>query len=352
MTRSSDIEYKVFFNKVVGREEVQLLSDAELQKFFGKSRILIIGAGGSIGSALAKRLIFAKIMNVFFLDHDESSLHALALELSGIGASSSNNFFVGDIRDYQSIKDVVSHVMPTIVVHAAALKHLAILERFPREGFLTNIIGTLNVAEICVEHNVEQFVNISTDKAANAISVLGKTKKLGELITEEIFTNTGLNYCSVRFGNVFSSRGSVIETFIHQIRHQIPVTLTDKRVARFFMSRNESANLVLAATSLKESGTFIQNMGEEVMILDVINRIAEYLNLKATIKIVGLKNGEKMHEELFDGPVLPTRFEPISRSVHSFRNGLVKEIKQFLPKNNIEALEQIENLTLTYLKTV
>jgi FlaA1/EpsC-like NDP-sugar epimerase len=93
-------------------------------------------------------------------------------------------------------------------------------------------------------------------------------------------------------------------------------------------------------------------MGEEVMILDVINRIAEYLNLKATIKIVGLKNGEKMHEELFDGPVLPTRFEPISRSVHSFRNGLVKEIKQFLPKNNIEALEQIENLTLTYLKTV
>lgn len=350
MKRLLDTEYKFFFNEVVGRHEIQLLNDTEVQRLFGESRILIIGAGGSIGSALARRLVLAKIKNLFFLDRDESALHGLALELSDTAASHSDNFFIADIRDRQSIKDVIAQVKPTIVIHAAALKHLAILERFPREGFLTNIIGTMNVAEMCIEYKVEQFVNISTDKAANPISVLGKTKKLAELITEEVFTDTGLNQCSVRFGNVFASRGSVIETFIHQISNQISVTLTDVKVARFFMSHNESANLVLAATSLKESGTYIQNMGEEVMILDVVNRIARYLDLKPAIKIVGLKSGEKMHEELYDGPVLPTKFESISRSVHSIKHGLVKEVREFLPLNNTETMDQIEKLTLKYLK--
>jgi FlaA1/EpsC-like NDP-sugar epimerase len=343
-------EYTDFFKHVVGRSEKNLLGDQDLQEVFGNERILIIGAGGSIGSALARRLISAKLNNVYFLDRDESALHGLALELSDIAASHSEKCFIADIRDRQSVKDVIEMVTPTVVIHAAALKHLVILERFPREGFLTNIIGTLNVAELCVELGVEQFVNISTDKAANPTSVLGKTKKLTELITEEVFTATGKKHCSVRFGNVFASRGSVIETFIHQIKNRIPVTLSDAEAARFFMSHNEAANLVLAAASLKESGTYIQNMGEEVPILEVINRIASYLDLIPNIKIVGLKNGEKMHEELYDGPVLATKFESISRSIPSENRELVEEIREFTPSNNLEAVERIEKLAMKFFK--
>jgi FlaA1/EpsC-like NDP-sugar epimerase len=351
MTNLSGKSYEEFFRHIVGRSETQLLNDDQIQNFFSNERILVIGAGGSIGSALARRLISAKIKHVFFLDRDESALHELALELSDTAASHSENCFIADIRDPQSIKDVIEKVIPTIVIHAAALKHLVVLERFPREGFLTNIIGTLNVAELCAELGVKQFVNISTDKAANPTSVLGKTKKLAELITEEVFIGTGLMQCSVRFGNVFASRGSVIETFVHQIKNRIPVTVTDSQVARFFMSHNEAANLVLAAASLQESGTYIQNMGQEVLILEVVNRIAKYLDLKPTVKIVGLKNGEKMNEELYDGPVLATKFNSISRSIHSTKTGLAKEVRKFTPSNNAEATAQIEKLTAKYLKT-
>jgi len=351
MINTSDDKYEHFFKQIIGRSETQLLNDDQIQNFFSNERILVIGAGGSIGSALARRLLSAKIKNVFFCDRDESALHALALELSDTAASHSENCFIADIRDPQSIKDVIEKVIPTIVIHAAALKHLVVLERFPREGFLTNIIGTLNVAELCAELRVRHFINISTDKAANPTSVLGKTKKLAELISEEVYIGTGLMQCSVRFGNVFASRGSVIETFVHQIKNRIPVTVTDSQVARFFMSHNEAANLVLAAASLQESGTYIQNMGQEVLILDVVNRIAKYLDFKPTIKIVGLKSGEKMHEELYDGPVLATKFNSISRSIHSIKNGLVKDIREFTPSNNVDATAQLEKLTAKYLKS-
>jgi FlaA1/EpsC-like NDP-sugar epimerase len=337
------------FELVVGRPELILLDDGDLQSLFTNARFLIIGAGGSIGSALARRLISAKLSNIFFLDRDESALHRLALELSNVAAAQSENCFVGDIRDRKSIEDVIIQTKPTVVIHAAALKHLVILERFPREGFLTNIIGTLNVAELCAEYKVQQFVNISTDKAANPISVLGKTKKLAELISEEIFAGTGLRQCSVRFGNVFASRGSVIETFIHQIKNQLPVTISDLKVARFFMSHNEAANLVLAAASLEKSGTYIQNMGEEILIKDVVDRISTYLNMKPIIQIVGLKNGEKMNEELFDSSASETKFHSISRSDHPMKRGLVNEVHKINPSNNKEASEQIKKLVLKYL---
>jgi FlaA1/EpsC-like NDP-sugar epimerase len=347
---TNELEYQRMFTEIVGRKESQLLKDVDLQRCFSDSRILIIGAGGSIGSALAKRLTSASLKNVFFLDRDESALHGLALNLSDQAASHSEKCFIADIRDSQSIKDVILMVRPTIVIHAAALKHLVMLERFPREAFLTNVVGTLNVAKLCVELEVEQFVNISTDKAANPTSILGKTKKLAELITEEVFANTEQKQCSVRFGNVFASRGSVIETFIHQIKNNIPVTITDAEVGRFFMSHNEAANLVLAAATLQESGTFIQNMGQEVPIIDVVNRIAKYLDFEPIIKVIGLQKGEKLHEELYDGPTSITQFESISRSKHSIKSGLAKDVGEQVPANNSEALEAIERLTLKFIE--
>jgi dTDP-glucose 4,6-dehydratase len=352
MFRSLDIKAdKDLFELVICRKELELLNKIQLQDIFQDSRILIIGAGGSIGSAIARNLVAANIHNVFFMDRDESSLHGLALELSNLAASQSENCFIADIRDRSSIREILDQIRPTVVIHAAALKHLVILERFPREGYLTNVIGTLNIAQLCAEYGIQQFINISTDKAANPSSILGKTKKIAELISQELFENSGLIASSVRFGNVFASRGSVIETFIHQIQNNLPVTVSDLNVARYFMSHNEAANLVLAAASLKESGTYIQNMGEEILITDIVNRIAKYLNKNPMIQFTGLKNGEKMREELYDGPVQKTLFKSISRSIHPITRGLVEDIVNNQPKNNIEAVNKIENLMSKYLKS-
>jgi len=349
MLITHDFDSPTFFEKIVGREEQNLISSVDLQDLFGSEKILIIGASGTIGSSIAKRLMFSNIESVFLLDRDESALHALNLQLSGLSASLSKNCFISDIRDPLGIRSVISKVQPTIVIHAAALKHLVMLERFPREGYLSNIIGTLNVASACEEFGVRQFVNISTDKAAKPISVLGKTKKISELITEEVFRSSASGHCSVRFGNVFASRGSVIETFIHQIKNGLPVTVTDKKVARFFMSHNEAANLVLAAASLRENGTYIQNMGEEVPIIDVVNRIAEYFFTTPVLNYIGLQEGEKLHEELYDGPTTPTKFAAIARSVHGINIGLVKDIKTHVPENNEEAIERLDELASKYI---
>jgi FlaA1/EpsC-like NDP-sugar epimerase len=346
----SSESYNRFFEFVVGRKETSLLSDLTLQEKFGSERILIIGAAGSIGSALANRLNSAKISNLFFLDRDESSLHELSLLLTNKSAAHSEKFLIADVRDRYSIKNSIEKVQPTIVIHAAALKHLVMLEKFPREGFLTNIMGTLNVAELCVELKVNQFINISTDKAANSMSILGDTKKLAELLTEEVFIKSDSKQCSVRFGNVFASRGSVIETFIHQIQNGMPVTITDKNVSRFFMSKNEAANLVLAAGSLKETGTYIQNMGAEVKIIDVVSRIASYLKLPYSINVIGLQDGEKLQEDLYDGPIIGTQYSSISKSVHSICNGLIEMIRNNVPENDVQTRRILNLLAEKYIK--
>jgi FlaA1/EpsC-like NDP-sugar epimerase len=343
--------YKQFFEYVTGRKEVSLLENDFLDENFRTSRILIIGAAGSIGSAIALRLSSAKIQNVFFLDRDESSLHELSLRLSNVSAAHSDKFFIADIRDRYGVINSIEKIKPTIVIHAAALKHLVILEKFPREGFLTNILGTLNVAQICLELGVQQFINISTDKAANPTSILGNTKKLAELLTEEVYINSDTKQCSVRFGNVFASRGSVIETFIHQIQNGIPVTITDKNVTRFFMSQSEAADLVLASSSLKETGTYIQNMGPEVKIIDVVSRIASYLKLPYSTNIIGLQGGEKLQEELYDGPVTSTKYSTISKSVHSVCKGLVEVIRNNIPENDAQARNTLSLLVDKYIKS-
>lgn len=349
---NSDFDsYEHFFEFVTGRTETLLLSDDELQNQFNSERILIVGAAGSIGSALAKRLAAARITNLYLADHDESGLHRLSLALSNKSASQSDRYLMLDIRDRSSIKKVLVGTKPNVVIHAAALKHLVMLEKFPREGYLTNILGTLNLVELCLESGVSQFINISTDKAANSTSILGHTKKLAELLTEEACLISNLNQCSVRFGNVFASRGSVIETFIHQIKNDIPVTLTDENVTRFFMSQNEAANLVLAAGSLKESGTFIQNMGTEVKIVDVVRRIATYLNLPFNIEIIKLQQGEKLHEELYDGSVVSTKFPTISKSIHSASQGLIEAIRSHTPESDDQSRNLIKLLAHKFVKT-
>lgn len=342
-------DYKSVFENVVGRAEVEMLDIETINRTFGKYKILIVGAGGTIGSALSRRLVDAGQENVFFLDRDESALHGLALMLSNKAASHSDKCYVGDIRDLDSIRNVFEAINPDIVIHAAALKHLVILEKFPREGYLANIVGSINIATVSKEYDVSQFINVSTDKAARPTSVLGYTKKIAEIATEEVFLDSKTRQCSVRFGNVFASRGSVIETFMHQIQNGLEVTLTHKDVARFFMSRNEAANLILAAGTLVENGTYIQNMGQEVLIVDVISKLAEIVGKTPRIKLIGLQSGEKMNEELYDGPTSVTKYPEISRSIHKLNSGVLKDVVGELPQTNEDALQKIENLVKKYL---
>ncbi len=333
------------FEYIVGRVENNPISKKKIVDYYSDKRILIVGAGGTIGSSVARRLVLSGIEDVYFLDRDESALHALALGLSDSAASHSEKCIVSDIKDYVGIKLILEKYKPDLIIHAAALKHLVVLERFPREGFMTNVSGTFNLLKAASESGVKQFVNVSTDKAANPTSFLGKTKKITERLTNSFHGRGSMNTCSVRFGNVFASRGSVIETFFHQIENGLPVTLTDSKVTRYFMSHDEAASLILSAGLLADNGVFVQNMGEEVKMTQVIERIASYLKVQYTINQIGLQPGEKMNEELYADLFVGTSIQEIVR-VNVEAIGQDNDVFKLYqnPRNDAEALEFTEIL--------
>jgi FlaA1/EpsC-like NDP-sugar epimerase len=335
---------KIFFQQMTGREEIQLLSDAQIQEFFLNKKILITGAGGTIGSAVSRRLNEAGINETYYLDRDESALHALALSLSDTAASHSEKCLVADVRDQDGLRNLFEQIKPDLIIHTAALKHLVVLERFPREGFLTNILGTLNVLQAASSANISQVLNVSTDKAALPTSVLGKTKLIAEHLTQNMNSTTMLT-SSVRFGNVFASRGSVIETFIHQIQNNLPVTITDPEVTRFFMSHNEAANLILSASMMQENAVFVQEMGARISILEIVNRLAKALGRSPQIKYVGLQAGEKLHEDLYEKDFVTTS-NPSIVKLPFYEYSLISESVSLedLPSSNDEALGRINAL--------
>ena len=334
-----------FFSKIVGRGELELTSPGKIRSFFQESRILIIGAGGTIGSAVARRLLNSGVSDILFLDRDESALHALALGLSNEAASHSELCIVADIKDLNGLSAIFAKYKPDIVIHAAALKHLVIVEKFPREGYLTNVIGTLNVLEAAKINQISQVVNISTDKAANPTSVLGKTKRITELLVEDYNAISDVICSSVRFGNVFASRGSVIETFMHQISHNLPITLTNPGVTRYFMSHDEAANLILASAMNKSGGVFVQNMGEEILVSQIVERLAKHLGKPYTTRIIGLQAGEKMHEELYAGEYESTSVPEIVKVRNPRNLGIEHRVKELgSPIDNEHSLDIINIL--------
>ena len=334
-----------FFTTIVGRRELELVSPEEIKRFFVGSKILIIGAGGTIGSAVARRLLNSGLNDVLFLDRDESALHALALGLSSEAASHSDSCIVADVKDFEGLSEIFAKYKPDLVIHAAALKHLVIVERFPREGYFTNVIGTLNVLEAAKANQISQVVNISTDKAANPTSILGKTKRITEILVEEFNKESKVTCSSVRFGNVFASRGSVIETFVHQISNELPITLTDAGVTRYFMSHDEAANLILASAMNKSNGVFVQNMGEEILVSKIVERLARNIGLPYTTKIIGLQPGEKLHEELYAGEYESTSVPEIVRVKTPSNLEIIDQVKRAgVPTDNKEAVRLIDAL--------
>lgn len=275
---------------------------ASIAGYLTGRRVLVTGAGGSIGSELCRHLVRFAPAQLVMLDRDESALHAVQLSIEGKALLESRNLVVCDIRDRGGLDEVFVEHRPDVVFHAAALKHLPLLEMWPAEAMKTNVAGTLNVLEAAAAHGVSTFVNISTDKAASPVSVLGYSKRLAERLTAGMAERAAGTYLSVRFGNVLGSRGSVLTTFREQIANGGPVTVTDPAVTRFFMTVSEAVELVIQAGAIGRSGELlVLDMGQPVRIAEVAERLIAESGRDLDIVYTGLRPGEKLREDLF-GP--------------------------------------------------
>lgn len=283
---------------LLGRQPVDTHIEDVAGYVTGK-RVLVTGAGGSIGSELCRQLYRFAPKELIMLDRDETGLQQAQLGTIGHGLLDSKDVVLANIREADTLERIFRDRMPEVVFHAAALKHLPMLEQYPDEAWKTNVLGTLNVVNAARSIGVETFVNISTDKAANPTSALGHSKRVAEKITSWAAQDTGLNYLSVRFGNVIGSRGSMLPTFRTLIEAGGPVTVTHPEATRYFMTIPEACQLVIQAGSIGRPGeVLILDMGDPVKILDVAERMIAMSGQKIEIVFTGLREGEKLHEIL------------------------------------------------------
>ena len=285
---------------LLGRRKI-VIDLQQISDYLVNRRVLVTGAGGSIGSELCRQLARFNPAELIMLDRDESALHEVQLSIHGRALLNTPQTVLADIRDKETVRSIFASRKPEVVFHAAALKHLPLLETYPSEAFQTNVTGTLTLLEAAAEVGVGVFVNISTDKAANPISVLGYSKRIAERITAQ-FGNTVSTgkYMSVRFGNVLGSRGSVLTSFRDQIANGGPLTVTHRGVTRYFMTISEAVQLVIQAGAIGKSGeALVLDMGTPVSIFDVAKQLVANSGKAIDIEIVGLRAGEKVHEELF-----------------------------------------------------
>lgn len=284
---------------LLDRPPVRTDMSAVRDKISGR-RVLVTGAGGSIGSEICRQIAALDPERLLLLDRDETLLHDVVTSLGDVADSAVA--LLTDVRDRDAVTEVFERHRPEVVFHAGALKHVPLLESHPVEALRTNVFGTRNVVDAAVASGVGEFVFISTDKAVRPISIMGATKRLGEMLTVSR-NGTGTRFCAVRFGNVLGSRGSVIPTFARQIAEGGPVTITDARMERFFMTIPEAVQLVLQAASLADGGEiFMLDMGEPVRIIDVAKRMIRLskrvVGSDIPIHVVGMRPGERLQEEL------------------------------------------------------
>jgi FlaA1/EpsC-like NDP-sugar epimerase len=301
---------------LLGRRPVQTDVALVAGHFMGK-RILVTGAGGSIGSELCRQLHRFGPAELIMLDRDESALHAVQLALHGRALLDADGSVLADIRDPRRIQQVFEQFQPQIVFHAAALKHLPLLERYPAEALKTNVWGTCTVLEAAAACGVESFVNISTDKAADPVSVLGYSKRAAERLTAHMAGQAHGTYLSVRFGNVLGSRGSVLTALSAQVAAGGPVTVTHPEVSRYFMTADEAVQLVLQAAVIGRDGeVLVLDMGEQVRIADMARRLVASVPRQVDIVYTGLRPGEKLAEDLLgEGEQDERPYHPLIRHV-------------------------------------
>jgi FlaA1/EpsC-like NDP-sugar epimerase len=292
---------------LLGRHQIDT-DIASIAGYLTDKRVLVTGAGGSIGSELCRQIAKFNPAQLIMLDRDESALHAVQLSIYGKALLDTPDVVLGDIRDNLFIDALFEERKPHVVFHAAALKHLPMLQQYPGEAIKTNVWGTLSILEAARAHGVERFVNISTDKAANPCSVLGYSKRLAEGLTAAVAQTAEGTYLSVRFGNVLGSRGSVLTAFTKQIEQGGPVTVTDPGVTRYFMTVQEAVQLVIQAAAIGRDGeALVLDMGKPVSIDAVARQLIELSGKDVEIIYTGLRPGEKLHEELWGDRELDLR---------------------------------------------
>ena len=290
---------------LLGRDPVEL-DQTLIEKQLRGKRILVTGAGGSIGSEICRQVSSFRPKELIILGHGENSIYQLNMELLGKYAEHFRiTPVIADVQDRKRIFEVMEKYRPDVVYHAAAHKHVPLMEINPREAVKNNILGTRNVAEAANHAKVKTFVMISTDKAVNPPNIMGATKRLCEMIVQDMATKSdSTKYVAVRFGNVLVSRGSVIPLFKKQIAKGGPITVTHPDIVRYFMTIPEAAQLVIQAGSLARGGEiFVLDMGKPVRIVDLAKnliRLSGYSEDDIEIKFTGLRPGEKMYEELMN----------------------------------------------------
>ena len=333
---------------------------------------MVTGAAGSIGSEIVRQVIQFQPKKIILLDQAESPLYDMEMELKDEYDSLSYEIVIGDIRNIDRMENVFKSFLPQVVFHAAAYKHVPMMENNPSESILTNVLGTKILADLAVKYKVEKFVMVSTDKAVNPTNVMGASKRIAEIYTQSLGKIVSTKFITTRFGNVLGSNGSVIPRFRQQIEKGGPVTITHPEITRFFMTIPEACQLVLEAGTTGEGGEiFIFDMGESVKILDLAKKMIKLsgLTLDKDIKITftGLRPGEKLYEELLANEentllthhkqilvakVKEYDFEFISNQIQALINCfnqqdnklIVKQMKQLVPefKSNNSIYEELD----------
>lgn len=279
------------------------LSRDDLAHHYGGKRVMVTGAGGSIGAELCRQLAVMGPAKLYLCERDETNLFEIERELGGSkGPGGMVQPVLLDLMDARALERAFKELQPQVVFHAAAYKHVPMMERFPWEAVRNNVFATKQLAELADEHGVESFVMISTDKAINPTSVMGATKRFAEQVVQRLAARSKTRYSCVRFGNVLGSRGSVVGIFKDQIAQGGPVTVTHPEATRYFMTIPEASNLVLQAGTLGSNGeVFLLDMGEPVKIIDLARqliRLSGFTEAEVPVKIVGTRPGEKLFEEL------------------------------------------------------
>lgn len=367
------INEKVTVNKLrdidiedlLGREAVKVNLRA-ISGYLEGRIVMVTGGGGSIGSELCRQICRFKPRRLVAVDIYENSIFELANEIRGIFPDVEFDIVIGSVRDYERMEEVFRRFKPHVVFHAAAHKHVPLMEANPREAIVNNIQGTKNLLDLAEEYAVSKFVLISTDKAVNPTNVMGATKRVGEMMLQDKSANSRTNYAAVRFGNVLGSNGSVIPIFREQIAHGGPVTVTHPDICRYFMTIPEAVQLVIQAGAMAEGGEiFILDMGDPVKIMDLAEKLIRLSGFEPhkdiEIRITGLRPGEKLYEELlldeegiqttthnkiFVGhPVDPS---PALSRLLEVPGGLQASIREVLGKTDDEAKQWLMELVPNY----
>lgn len=287
---------------LLGRDPITTDLDG-IMNYVQHKRVLITGAGGSIGSELCRQLAKFRPMKLLLLGHGENSIFNIEMELRKTFPELKLVTIIADIQDRERMKHIFNQYRPQVVFHAAAHKHVPLMERNPSEAVKNNVFGTKNVADCADEYDVERFVLISSDKAVNPTSVMGATKRIAEMYIQTMNASSSTKFVAVRFGNVLGSRGSVIPFFKQQIADGGPVTVTHPEMVRYFMTIPEAVQLVLQAGSFAEGGEiFVLDMGSPVKILNLAEDLIKLSGYEPyeeiDIKFTGIREGEKLYEEL------------------------------------------------------